>query len=119
MKLGKLALVGLTAILAFGATACGSSTANGTSSTTASSATAESAADAFLREQIFGTSVIIGIKSGYCRLIFASIKACQKCFLRDRFIFKFIFRKEFINFLNNINIISCRFTLFINIGCRI
>ena len=44
MKLGKLALVGLTAILAFGATACGSSTANGTSSTTASSATAESAA---------------------------------------------------------------------------
>ena len=43
MKLGKLALVGLTAILAFGATACGSSTANGTSSTTASSA-AESAA---------------------------------------------------------------------------
>ena len=28
MKLGKLALVGLTAILAFGATACGSSTAN-------------------------------------------------------------------------------------------
>ena len=44
MKLGKLALVGLTAILAFGATACGSSTANGTSSTTASSAAAESAA---------------------------------------------------------------------------
>ena len=44
MKLGKLALVGLTVILAFGATACGSSTANGTSSTTASSATAESAA---------------------------------------------------------------------------
>ena len=44
MKLGKLALVGLTAILAFGATACGSSTANGTSSTTASSATAELAA---------------------------------------------------------------------------
>ena len=44
MKLGKLALVGLTAILAFGATACGSSTANGTSSTKASSATAESAA---------------------------------------------------------------------------
>ena len=27
MKLGKLALVGLTVILAFGATACGSSTA--------------------------------------------------------------------------------------------
>ena len=44
MKLGKLALVGLTAILAFGATACGSSTANSTSSTTASSSTAESAA---------------------------------------------------------------------------
>ena len=44
MKLGKLALVGLTVILAFGATACSSSTANGTSSTTASSATAESAA---------------------------------------------------------------------------
>ena len=43
MKLGKLALVGLTVILAFGATACGSSTANGTSSTTASSV-AESAA---------------------------------------------------------------------------
>ena len=44
MKLGKLALVGLTAILAFGATACGSSTANSTSSTTASSSTSESAA---------------------------------------------------------------------------
>lgn len=44
MKLGKLALVGLTAILAFGATACGSSTANSTSSTTASLSTAESAA---------------------------------------------------------------------------
>lgn len=45
MKLGKLALVGLTVILAFGATACGSSTANGTSSTTASSATAEQPLD--------------------------------------------------------------------------
>ena len=42
MKFGKLALVGLTAILALGATACGSSTANNTSSST--SAATESAA---------------------------------------------------------------------------